>query len=215
MNMSNAANYVRDLYDRYGIYLLSALLIGSGSWFGYKYYRKSIERKSFAQFAESLDDYYKLAAAPTTKTAWQDAQAGLEARAKTNSGSSLAPYFVALQADALLKEGNRDAAIATYAKVLSQLPKNSPFIPLYTIKHALIQIDSAEEATRLAGMKALEAIAADNNSPVQDMALYNLGYLAWVSNNIAAAENNFRKLILEHKDSVWAKMALAKLEATA
>lgn len=215
MNMSNVSVYAKDLYDRYGIYLLSALLIGSGSWFGYKYYRKSVERKSFAQFAESLDDYYKLAAAPTTKAAWQDAQAGLAERAKANSGSALAPYFIALQADALLKEGNRDAALATYAQVLAQLPKDSPLVPLYTIKHALIQIDSSEEATRLAGMKALQTIAADKNSPVQDMALYNLGYLAWVSNDIATAENNFRKLIVEHKDSVWAKMALAKLEATA
>lgn len=213
MNMSTLSVQAKDLYDRYGIYLLSALLIGSGSWFGYKYYRRTVERKSFAQFAESLDDYYKLAATSTTASAWQDAQAGLEARAKAHKGSALAPYFVALQADALLKQGNRDAALAAYNTVIAQLPKDSPLLPLYTIKHALIQIDSSDEATRVAGIKALEAIAADKNSPVQDMALYNLGYAAWVANDITNAENNFKKVILQHKDSVWAKMALAKLEA--
>lgn len=215
MTVAQLSGYMQDLYDRYGLYVLGALALGSASWFGYTYYRKHVEQKAFTQFSESLEDYYKLAGAQTAKSGWQDAQAGLAARATSNKHSYLAPYFSALQADAQLKEGDREGALKTLTQVLAALPKEAPLVPLYTIKKALIEIDSADEATRVQGMKNLQALAADDKSPVQDMALYYLGYFAWVAHDIVTAEKEFGKVIMNHKDSVWAKLALSKLEATA
>lgn len=215
MNMSNLSAFFQDAYDRYGNYILALVLAGSAGWFGYKYYRNWTEQKAFTQFAESMEDYYKLAATSTEPSAWQDAQVGLAAQAKNNSGSVLAPYFIALQADAQLKEGNIEGALATYAQVLAKLPKNSPLYSLYVIKQALIKIDSPAEIVHFNGVKELKDIAADEKSPVRDMALYYLGYYAWAGNDIATAESYFNTLIRQYKDSTWSKMALAKLQATA
>lgn len=214
MNMSNLSARFQDLYDRYGNYLLAILIAGSASWFGYKYYRNWSEQKSFTQFAESIDDYNKLALRDGKSSEWQDIQTGLSARAQSNSGSSLAPYFSALQADAQIKEGNIDGALATYDKLLAKLPKNSPLYPLYVIKQALIKTDATQESVRVDGMKILELIALDPKSPVQDMALYYLGYFAWAANDLTTAEKYFDILIKNSQDSVWAKMAMAKLEVT-
>lgn len=193
--------------------ILVAALIGG---YGYYWYKTRLEYNAQRDFAESAEDYYKLFASAKAGKAWHDVEQGLAYRAEQNKNSTLAPYFLVYQADALLQEGKTAQALTILNNALSQLPKSSPIYYLYSIKRALIKLDSEQEAERAQGVSELDKLSTEKDNPYQDMASYYRGYHAWNIGSKAEARQIWSQMSkFAQQGSPWAQLAFVKLQGIA
>ena len=95
---------------------------------------------------------------------------------------------------------------------ISELPKNSPFADLYSIKRALINLDSEDEAIKSKSLEALEKISADS-CPGQALALYYLGSYYWQQGDTKKAQELWAKLPKAQEDKYGALASVRNMVA--
>lgn len=165
-----------------GLVLFSVL--GSLAYLGHYFVSVSREKRAYKAFAESHDFFEQaLANSDANKNSemWHDVELAFQNGYEKNKGSRLAPYFLAFKAEALLHQGNLDAALGTMDQMLGSLTQDAPLFGLYAIKRSLMRLDSAHDAVRDAGLNELMKLASEQvANPHRDMALYYLGEYYWV-----------------------------------
>ncbi|MBN2267327.1 MAG: hypothetical protein JW725_03225 [Candidatus Babeliaceae bacterium] len=128
------------------------------------------------------------------------------------SRSSLAPYFLALDADLALAQGDRTKACALMERAVGALSDDAAMYGFYAVKKALMKIDSADQKTREAGMQELQTLAHDPRNQQREMAAYYLGLIAFDGGDRRGAEEVWKEFSGPvARNSVWARLAQSKL----
>jgi len=204
--------------------LIIILLVGGFIYVGYYGYNFYIHRKeSSAQkvFAECMQELHN---AKDGKGLWSDVELAFDLGYQQNTGSRLAPYFLALKAEALQQQGKSKEAIETLSSALASMGKDDDMHGLYAVKLALLKLDSDQPGTQKEGLDMLKAQAETDGSG-KTIALYYMGLYNWDQNKIEEAKNYWKQLValdenfrkqdtskIEISDSQYVKMAQEKLD---
>lgn len=206
--------------NSYIIWLSGAVLvalIATGGFWGYKKYVMHREQAAQKVFADCMHEYTMVLAGNGT---WENVEELSRVGYEDHKNSNLAPYFLALQADALLAQNKQEEAAKIFDTLLTSLPKKSPLYSLYATKRALINIDRGESAgAATMGLEQLKALADDTKNLQRDVALYYLGLYYWSENSIQEAQKAWQELIDMQQDqkvpSPWAARAREKMPTAA
>lgn len=181
--------------------------------YGYMMYRISQEEQAQVVFVNCMDELKRAYEKPDS---WPTAELASVTAYRQHSSSSLAPYFLALEVQALVAQGKLSEAITSLERVIGMLSTHSPFYSLYTLQLALMKLDSSDEAVHQEGLKAVEKIALDQKNKNRDQALYYLGEYYASQNNQERAKEFFHQLVVAYPEggmaaSPWASLAQKKL----
>lgn len=172
-----------------------AVLIGG--FYSYRFYINSRESSAYKTLQECVNFFE---AAQNGKGVWHDVQMAFDNGYRSNTRSRLAPYFLGFKADALVQQNKTKEAIDTMELALSGMKPNDEFFGMYQAKLALMQLDSADEASKVKAINALQTIAENENSGT-GTALYYLGLYYFDKNDIENAKKYWQKLFMyEEKD---------------
>ncbi len=175
-------------------------LIGAVGYYGHSYLSSSREQQAYKAFSESHDFFEQALASDDGKDKektlklWKDVALAFQTGYTQNKKSTLAPYFLAFQAEALIHQGELNQAVDVMNQMLGSLKKDSPFFGLYAAKRALMKLDMPDDAANKAGLEELLALANEEVNPHRDMALYYLGEYYWVNNEREKAHISWRYL---------------------
>lgn len=191
--------------------LLFAGLVGA--WYYFAVYKVQEDARAHATMTEVLQE---VARAVTEPDVWQDVEVAARTGYRQHSGSTLAPYFVALEADALLQQGKTEEGITKLSQAINGLAHDAPLTDLYQLKLARLQL--AQEATREQGVATLLQLAGNQKSLVHDEALYHLGVYYAQQGDTDKARETLQQVVSLYKEvqelgqSPWLPLAQEQLE---
>ncbi len=190
----------------------SIAVIAATGWFGYQWYTRRAEQKAYADLATTSESYKKAVASQDAEKI-KDSERAFAAAAQKYKNSSLAPYFLSYQADALVQQDKKTEALAVMDQMISKIKKESPLYSYYALKRALMKLDATQEDMQQAGRQELANLAQDNSNPVRDMALYYNGLEASRQGDLEKAASNWSELVSKAKpDSQWRALAQEQLQ---
>lgn len=201
------------------LYVLQIAGVGvllSGCFVGYRAY--SLHRAQAAQrrFSDEMVHYINAAQEKPGSHNWNMVAGIFEEGANEYANTSLAPFFVAYQAQALLKDNKLAEASKAMDRAVSLMSQANPFYYTYALKSVLMGLDVAEAENRSTDEleKKLVELANNKENQQRDEALYYLGRYYLYKNNLSQARTVLEELIsLENtsKDpravSPWANQA--------
>ena len=186
-----------------------------GGFYGYRWYVNTRDQAAHADFAYVQEKFENLMSSADV-AAWQDLAAESELGYKKHSSSGYAPYFKAIRAEALLREGKRSEALVELEDALKSLGTTTQVYYLYATKLALMKYDSDDAQVKEAGSRALKALAGDVRNPERDEVIYKLGLIAFINEGRAQALEIWQPILAEEAaGSVWASLARERLENAA
>ena len=95
--------------------------LGIGVFYGYWVYRNNQEEAAQFALATCLEDMER--ASVDESSIWPTVALASETGYRQHSGSSLAPYFLALEAQSLVAQGKLSEAIASLDRVVGMIAK--------------------------------------------------------------------------------------------
>jgi tetratricopeptide (TPR) repeat protein len=204
------------LYAKYKTYIIAAsvtigLLVALAV---YQYFEMNTRSES-AQMAlfETLQEFDKAVQMPDL---WTDIEVASKTGYRQYKSTSIAPYFLLLQAQALAEQGKHDEALALMEEAINAIDVHSPLYYIASTKLARMQLDSTDEATKNKGFTSLEKLAQDQKNMQRDQALYFLGHHFKNQSDNAQAVSVWSRLIEEFKNhtisSPWAQLAQAEMQ---
>jgi tetratricopeptide (TPR) repeat protein len=136
---------------------------------------------------------------------------------RQHSGSSLAPYFLALEVQSLIGQGKLNEAINSLDRVIGMISKNSPLYFTYAIQAARMKLDSDDESLKNNGLRDLEALAINLKNKNRDQALYYLAHYFAMQGSVDRAQELLNQLIVAFPEgglasSPWTVLAQEKLK---
>jgi len=220
-------------YKIHIISTISVVAVLSIGTFGYFYYKHNREERAFKALTSALE-YFE---APITKgedhkdddlsiferkefsseqEKWEKVESVFKDEYSSFRNSNIASFFLAYQAEAQIRLGKFHEAIETLQMAIPKMtdPNSKNF---YTIKLALVQMDTKEDASVENGLQLLKSIASEENNPARDLSLYQLGEYYWHLKNFNESKNYWNQLILQYSQdskypSPWADEAKKKLK---
>jgi tetratricopeptide (TPR) repeat protein len=215
----------------YGLAGVATLALGVT---GYMYYREHVQAKAHKEFIEALR-YYD---APVTgkKTVmvgdtmefatedekWKKVEEVFKQGYDNNRSSGISSIFKAYQANALAQLGMLDMAIDTMTSAISSIPDKS-VKDFYSLKLALMKLDSLQQAVQQEGFVSLKKIAEDEQGYAHEAGLYYIGYYFWTQKDYAQVRNYWQQYMVKYglkdlkqqsgfADSVRSKLKLVSAE---
>ena len=197
---------------------LAALLVLVGGYLGYRWYVQQREERAQLVFAAAVDLAQQALKSESDQQAgsvtWQDVEMAFKIGYDQNKSSYLAPYFLAFQAEALLRQRRQEEALSLMNEVLSQLSTSDQLYDQYFLKRACIKLDSTDEQIKKQGLDELTSIADKADSLFKEPAEYYLGEYYWANQQFDKARDTWLALTAENtkgEPSVWKEAAIAKL----
>lgn len=196
------------------------ILMVLASWWAYGSYSVYREQQAQKTLASCIEQYEKAVTAGVGSILWPTVELSCKSGYEQYSGSSLAPYFLAYQAEALIKQNKTEDAMTVMGTMTQAMSHSSPLYYLYAMKHALLQMDAADSAVRAAGLQTLTKLADDTDNKQRDEALYYVGLYNWHNNDLAQAKEAWQKLaelpaMNNDQASPWASMVAGRLKLLA
>lgn len=212
--------------NRIALAVLIFAIIGAGGYYAYQWHNNNIQKLAQKAFSESLEVYNQAMSLAFAKDAsekdsmnlWAEAEIAFKTGYSQNKSSTLAPFFLVYEAQALLRQNKLDQAYEVLSEGLKKIPGNLPFSFLYQTTQALMEIDRQDTQK---GIDRLDKLSKDKNNPLRDMAVFYLGEYYLSINEIAKARLQFESLDLTNKDvidksdSPWVNLAKSKLQQLA
>ncbi|MFC1842148.1 hypothetical protein ACFLYU_00640 [Candidatus Dependentiae bacterium] len=202
--------------------LIAALIVGiaAAGFYGYKFYMHSKESSAQKVFSECMNEFDN---AREGTGSWSNVEEAFDLGYKQNSGSSLAPYFLALKAESLYEQGKTKESMDVLSSALNKMSQKDDFYGMYKAKLGLAKMDSKDVAVHKEGFDILKSLSENVNSG-QSTALYYLGLHFWDKNDMQKAKGYWNKLVssfeqeqkkasskLPLKETPYVKMAQEKL----
>lgn len=209
-----AGDYWKQSSNRYITYVLVGLAILAGGYTIYKKYNASLQMGAQKSFFNDISMLNKAKDSSGDKSdldiTLEDADVAFKNSAAQNSGSGIAPFFVAYESVVQSELGNEAMAKDVWQKAVESLGASdtSRMSDLYKLKLALMDIDQGIEN----GVERLKALAEDNQNKFQDLANYYLAEYYFSNYDFDLAKNHYAKTIEINADSYWAKAAKSKIE---
>jgi hypothetical protein len=210
------ADYCTDkMHIKYILIAFCLVVSAAGAYVGYRWY--DARRQADAQFAFGvlLDQFNN--ALEQDKVNFASFANEFARGYENHKNTALAPYFLSLQADALIKAGNKPEALTVMDKAV-HVQSAPSFAPLFKIKRDLLILDGADTNRVSQALEELQTLAQDTNNTHRDYALYHLGMYHWVHDNIQEARVAWQELVNMQSgnvfsDSPWASLVVDQLQS--
>lgn len=191
------------------ISIVGVIALGSS----FAWYRMYRERQAMERFVEAIENAYEPARSQNTADAWNEVENAFRAAFDQYKNASLAGYYLVYVSQALLEQGQHEAACQELDRAIDYIPRESDLYYSYALKLALMQIDATDQSIRQAGHNRLEQLARDAYNPMRDMARYYYGLQYFNQQDRDAAYTAWQDLLNQDDDtqSVWAERAHVKL----
>jgi len=219
-NTHKKFSFSRFINDEKNQKTLLSLLVGAGllfgGWYGYRYYQTNKNQKAQRILSEVLSEYER-ALETNSVEAWGNLASLAALGYQQHKSAGSAPYFLAVESEAVRRQGDYQKAFALLDQTISGVSSRSAVHDLYKAKQALMMLDNADQAVKKEGLQELITLGANTKNSNRDLALYYVGYYYWVNDDIAQAQQSWNELIaLETSDSrsvsPWALLAQSKLQ---
>lgn len=209
--------YIQSFVNRYtkeimiGIGIVSFAVAGG---FGYWFYRNQQEEAAQIAFATCIEEFN---AARSNPSLWPTLTLAAQTGYRQHNGSSLAPYFLALEAQSLVGQEKLSEAISLMDRVIGMISQRSPLYYLYAIQTARMKLDSEDTSIKNDGLKSLEALSQDTKNKNRDEALYYLANYCVSQGSLDRAKELFNQLVVAYPEgglasSPWTVLAQEKLK---
>ena len=219
-------------YQNYLLAGIGIIAILVGSALGYFNYKKNREERAYRALVSAVE-YFDATIktgkeeAPedlafldkkefeSHKEKWEKTIKVFEEAYAENSSSGIATLFLAYQAKAATELGMKEKAIELLRKIVSDVP-NKSVSQHYSIKLALLLIDSKKKDLLEEGVEILKNAAEQGEGISHDSALYRLGEYYWYNKNFKEARNYWNQLLIKYGKgekylSPWVAVAKEKL----
>lgn len=217
-------DFVPQRYQRLLLIGVLAVIVLTGGLIGYQWHVSNVQSRAQKSFLDCMDAYKQALTAMLNvsteakkqqKDLWQEAEVAFKVGYDQNKSSTLAPYFLALQADAFIYQEKQQEALGLLKQAVDLIPASSVFSSWYRIKLAMLRID--QEDMRERGLQDLDQLANDKNNPFRDLALFNLGAYYWARYEKDKARDVWQQLVANFpldglQASGWAVRAKQTLE---
>lgn len=230
----NILSYYQSLSEQYSAQYAKEFTIGTillvvlvGGYFLNSWYTKRREEKAFDAFSElvvSLDQaeqtVQSLNSVKDKEKIYQvynDVLILLDALYQEHMGSYLAPYFLALKSELILKQTHDyNQALQLLDQALAGMDKKGSVGGLFYMKRIKMGLDSEDTKTKQDALKNLEQLATDVTSYLQQEAQYVLALYYMAYGEIEKAQKILKDLVDSNDDSaliksLWVKLAQEKL----
>lgn len=147
-------------------------LIGGLGYYFYSSYTYAEQERSQLAFSQTMEE---LRHGEKNAELWPNAELAAKAGHRSYKATAFGPYFLVLESQAALAQGNLEAGLKILEDALRQMGSHSPLYSLYKIKAALIKLDVDDAVVQAEGLKELEKLAYDKGNMQRDEALYYLG----------------------------------------
>lgn len=153
---------------------------------------------------------------PDNQTKWKKVEEVLDSGFKSYVSTAVGCMFGILLSDIFVTQQKYDQAIEILSKAVSHVPSQS-LREFYTLKLALLKMDSVHEKNQKEGLDSLKSMAEKINDYTHEAALYHLGFYFWNKKEYTVAQDYWRQLITRYgtkstgKQSGFADMAKQKL----
>lgn len=199
-DVSNKSFVHKDFVSKPMMYVLHLAGVGvllSSCFLGYRAY--SLHRSQAAQrrFSTDMKQYISAVQEQPGHQNWQMIAGIFEEGAHEYENTSLAPFFLAYQAQALLKDNKLAEASKAMDRAVSLMSQDNPFYYTYSLTSILMGLDAAEAQNRPTDdlEKKLIDVAHTKNNKQRDEALFYLGRYYWYKNNMPQARATLEELI--------------------
>lgn len=153
------------------------------------------------------------------KASWDDVITMAHAGYQKFSTTSVAPYILSVEIDALLTQDKKQEAVEKLDLMISGIAAGSPLYDLYKLKQVLVKLDLSD--SRDAALVELQKLAT-TKSNFTDAAQYYLGLYYQDAGDQHKAIEVWQPLLALNKDvtdengrSPWASMVEAKMNGLA
>ncbi|MBI2344876.1 hypothetical protein HYV10_02265 [Candidatus Dependentiae bacterium] len=230
----NIVSYYQNLSEQYSAKYVKEFTIGMtllfilvGGYFLNSWYTKRREEKAFDAFSELIisieqDEQTVQSLNPIKDKekiyqVYNDTLNLLDALYQEHIGSYLAPYFLALKSEIVFKQSqDYNQSLQLLDQALAGIDKKSSIGSLFYMKRIKMGLDSQDAKTKEDSFKALQQLANDTTSVLQQEAQYILGLYFLAHNDIVKAQNILKNLADSNDgsaliQSLWVKLAQEKL----
>lgn len=183
----------------------------AGVGYGMYYYHQSRALKEQVSSSSLVETLEELERAYSTSGDWKEVEVAAKTGLQAHKNSSLAPYFMVVEAQALAQQGSIAQAVELLDKAIAALPKDISLRYLFMTTQAQIKMDSQEKALLGQGVDQLIALTKDSKNIYKDKALYNLLQYYQSQGNTQEAEATQAQLQSfasnDKEPSPWAQLA--------
>ncbi len=189
-----------------------ALILGSGGMVWYRWHATSLAQQAHKTLVETLQVFE----APIQKSTDQTKADQTKFRSATEKWThvaslcadahsrfkrtTLAPFFLAYQADALLNLRKHDEALPLLKQAEAQM-RSQPLKDFMSVKVALVGMDCSTQALQQEGFLQLKRLAENADHAAHEYALYNLGLYFWDNKEFAQAKNYWQQMLVKYAQS--------------
>lgn len=205
-----------------GYIVLAALLVG-GSYVGYTTWKTSHNEKAQVALMESMNDLNMAMRAMgnaqvpelEVQQLFKSVKTDMELGYSKYKWSSIAPFFLVYQAQAMTHMGEKEEAYALMKKAVGLFSSSSPYHMMYSIQVALRAIDLGKTEE---GLAQLTTLAASKHG-MADMANYYLAHYFLEHDNKAKGKELLQGIVERAKKSAdnglmpFQQLAAQQLEA--
>ncbi len=190
----------------------AVVAVGVGAVYGYKWYRVSQEEVAQRVLARNVQEFERIVQ-DGKKEDWASVESLFKISHDQYASTAIAPFFLLYQAEAMIKQDKIEQARELIAQAIDVMGSSCPLCPLFTIKLALMKMDTDEQEA----VKILQQLAQDTKSHFSDAAAYYLGEHYWIKQEYAKAKQVWQAMIQATKtedangQSPWAGLAQEKL----
>lgn len=187
---------------------VGAIVLGSVI-FGYSYYKNKVRAAAYKDFMSAIQSYDGViknknvsSSYPSVKQfesendKWTQTEQLFRQGYLNYKNTELAPAFLAFQAEALLNLGKVDDAIKILKDVVNQV-KSEEIKDSYKVKIALISMDKKDEKVQREALNELIAIANNDGSVANEVALYQVGSYFWNQKKYNEAKDYWQRLLVK------------------
>jgi tetratricopeptide (TPR) repeat protein len=172
------------------------------------YFLKQSENKAFSLLEKGIDKYQTLLKTETPENAYKDAEKAFEKIIKKYSGREGGKLASLFYADMSYDAKDYDKAISLYKPLLEEF-KDKPFLKNLVL-NGLGYSYEAKKNYQTASMY-FERVATDQNYPIKDEALFNLGEMYAATGNKDKSKNAFKKILSDYPESMYTEIVKEKM----
>lgn len=209
---SRIKNFIEDQYKL--VLVAGGCLVAAGvGLYSFKQHQNHMQERAQLAFSQTS---IEVRHGEKKGELWPNAELAAKTGYRDYKNSSLAPYFLILESQALLAQGNNKQALEIIENALTEMGKDSPFYYMFKVKAALIKLDSDDITIQTSGFDQLQGLAYDTANKQRDEALYYLGNYYIVRGDTNRAQEVWKELINSFQGtadsgmSPWAMLALEK-----
>lgn len=200
--MYNGVRVHKGFVSRRMLYVLQAITIMillGGCFGGYRWYCSFREQAAQKRFSDGVKEYNNTLSGQLGHQNWAMIAEVFGLGAREYSGTSLAPFYLAYQAQALLKDNKLTEAASVMDHAVGLMSPENELYFEYALKNVLMQMDVVETAggTTDDTEKKLVDLADNAKNKQRDAALFYLGRYYLSKNNDARAKEVLQKLVTE------------------